>query len=461
LRTHIEAEVFAGNALVVATVAWLAAGPLRGARRAAALGLVGGLGMANHLTCSLVTPLGILGVVRALRETEEPRWRVALAGACGLALGLSAYVYLVIADGPASYGEVNDAGDVLAFFLREDFGGATAFAAGGRDVSAWTSLLALAETLGRGLLWLPALGGVVVIALRCARGEQRTAWISFALSLLLTGPLLALRFNLPPTGIDRYVVERFHLLPLLLITIPAALALAPLAARMSKPVATAVGAASFIVLVLVAWPRVRALHSPAVERGVLAALEPAPPNAILVVGSDELCFGLQYLQHVRGVRTDVTAICWPLSDRPWYRDRLIARGVPMVLPYTRSASPEQADAWLATGRPLLVDRGQTGILASRVSYPHGITARVVASQAAAPTLREVLELNERIYAGFDLDYPPPGDNDDFATGAHVRYAATWFLLAKALAAAGDQDAAAQAQAIAKRLAPVRAEGVPP
>src|SRR5882724_9666524 len=66
MRVASEAEVFILNALLVSAVLWLAArgGPLRGERRAAALGLVAGLALANHLTCVLVAPVGILGVVR-------------------------------------------------------------------------------------------------------------------------------------------------------------------------------------------------------------------------------------------------------------------------------------------------------------------------------------------------------------------------------------------------------------
>src|SRR5262249_37027866 len=69
MRTYSEAEVFAGNGLVVAAVLWLAAerGPVRGLARAAALGLVAGVGLATHMTCALVAPVGILGVVRAWR----------------------------------------------------------------------------------------------------------------------------------------------------------------------------------------------------------------------------------------------------------------------------------------------------------------------------------------------------------------------------------------------------------
>src|ERR1043166_8371905 len=89
VRYHSEAEVFALNHLIAALVLWLAAarGPLRGAWRGAALGLVAGLGLANHLTCALLAPVGILGLVRALRESR-PRLAAAALALVGLAVGL-------------------------------------------------------------------------------------------------------------------------------------------------------------------------------------------------------------------------------------------------------------------------------------------------------------------------------------------------------------------------------------
>src|SRR5690242_11924833 len=93
IRTGVRAEVFALNDLVVAAVLWLAAreGPLRGSARGFALGLVAGLGLANHMTCALIAPVGILGVVRAVREA---RMRALAFAVLGLAIGLSPYLYL-------------------------------------------------------------------------------------------------------------------------------------------------------------------------------------------------------------------------------------------------------------------------------------------------------------------------------------------------------------------------------
>ena len=85
MRIETEAEVFALNGLVVASIVWLAAerGPVRGIWRVVTLGVVAGLGLSNHVTCVLVAPLGLYGAVRGIREAERPKPIVAAAGLAG------------------------------------------------------------------------------------------------------------------------------------------------------------------------------------------------------------------------------------------------------------------------------------------------------------------------------------------------------------------------------------------
>jgi len=260
-RYHSEAEVFAMNHLVAGLVLWLAGagGPLRGRWRAAALGLVAGAGMANHLTCVLVAPVGLLGVVRAAREARragerDPNGGLPAGGAshatgsrsaggalhagrswpvgscaitcaialAGLAIGVLPYAYLVVADGPASWGDVSTLGDVIDTVLRRDYGGAAAFQSTGAVVPWLTSVAALAVTLARSWLWLTAIGGVAMLGARIWRpaGESRWAWAMLAASFMLAGPVLVSRFNIDPHGVGLYVCERFHLLPTLLLAVP-------------------------------------------------------------------------------------------------------------------------------------------------------------------------------------------------------------------------------------------------
>jgi hypothetical protein len=457
-----EAEVFALNGLVVALVVWLAAaaGPVRGRWRCALLGLVAGIGLANQTTCALVAPLGIYGVVRGAREASAApasRARVATAIACallGLCVGLTPYLYLFCAPEHAgTWGHITSAHDVLDTILRREFGGLGSFAPQGIDVPLATSLAALARTLGRTLLWLPALAGLVVLGLRCVRaregGEPRGAWIALAASFVLAGPWLASRFNVPPEGVGTYIIERFHIQPALLLVIPVAGAFELVARRLPRVWAAPVLAAfAFVSVVTLALPRVRAIHVPAVEAAAENLVRSLPPNAVMIGSADDLIFSIHYVQLVLHERPDVTYISWPLMTLPWYRARI---GMPLEGP--AKPSLVLATAVMSSGRPLFVDAQQANILASFPSYPYGLAIRVLHSGTAPPPLADVVEQNKQLFAAFHFGYPPPGPDDEWPTEVHRRYAATWQVLADRLARSGRADEADAALEMAHELSP--------
>jgi len=450
VRYHCEAEVFAMNGAIAALVVWLAAarGPLRGVHRAAALGLVAGLGLADHLTCVLVAPVGLLGVVRAARESRPA---AVAAAVLGLAVGLAPYGYLAVADGPASWGAVSSPRDVLAMFLRDEYGGAASFIPGAE--LAWpVSVAACLATIARSWLWLPAIAGAAMLGVRIWRpiGETRWAWAMLAASIALAGPLLASRFNVEPRGIGLYVVQRFHILPTLLLAVPVAAALDRLAARIAHPrAATALAVAGFAALIVAGLPGLARVHSPAMQRGVENLVSTLPPRAVVVVISEDLCFGVRYLQLTRGDRPDVALVCSELLRRGWYRAAWASRG--LILPSQPRAA--LGDVLLATGRPVLVDRGLTAVLAEFPSYPLGILVRVLPRGSAPPPAAAVTIENRELYRRFDLDYPQPGRGDDFAAIAHRRYTQNWAAIADLLAAAGDPEGARDAIDLARSLQP--------
>ena len=460
LRVHTEADVFALNSLVASTILWLAAanGPLRGTRRAAALALVAGLGLANNQTCVLLAPIGIYGVLRGLAEAPS-RPRALAAALAAFAAGLSPYAYLALAPEPASFGAVHSLRDLLAIVLRRDYGTFTHLP-GAAHVALATTLREHAALIGRTWLWAPALLGLAVLAARAVRtegGAERAAWILLAASWLLAGPLLAWRLQLPTDSVARYIGGRMQIMSAVVLAVPIAIGLDGLLARAGRRLApaAATGAATavFAGLVLAAWPRLHRVHSAAVEAGVRNLLASLPPRAIALVVSDDQCFGARYLQLVDHVRPDATVVCWTLASRAWYRARLAAAGVPLAETHGGPASAAQADALLATGRPLLVDDAQAQILAARPSYPEGLLQRVLARGAPLPALGAVVEENRTLFAHIELDDPRPQRDDDFAAVAHRRYAATWVRLAKALVTAGDRAGAQAALDVARALAP--------
>jgi hypothetical protein len=79
--------------------------------------------------------------------------------------------------------------------------------------------------------------------------------------------------------------------------------------------------------------------------------------------------------------------------------------------------------------------------------------KVLPKGSQLPTIDEIFAENKRLYERFRFDYPVPGDDDEFATMIHQRYAGPWTLLANKLAAAGKHDDAAWALEAARTIGP--------
>ncbi|MDQ3341678.1 MAG: DUF2723 domain-containing protein, partial [Myxococcota bacterium] len=339
---HTEAEVFAMNGLVVALVLWLSAasGPLRGLRRCGALALVAGLGLSDHVTCALVGGIGLLGFVRGVRETDRKGRAIAL-GVIAFAIGLTPYLYLLVApDHQGTWGKPSSLADVLHMFLRQDYGGPTTFAARYIEQYPVANILFLAKTIARAYLWVPALLGLVALGYRIARPTQETrwGWALLAITFLIAGPLLATRFNLAPDlGVSSYVIERFHLLPLVLLVVPVACGLdlvggwiiprIPGQLIRSRAVARVLVLCGFVAVVGLSLPHILRSHAPAVEELVINTLRSLPERAVVIGTADDLNNGSAYVQLVLGIRRDVDYINWPLMSLGWYRERKANKGV--------------------------------------------------------------------------------------------------------------------------------------
>ncbi|MBA3398073.1 MAG: DUF2723 domain-containing protein [Deltaproteobacteria bacterium] len=467
LVMYTEAEVFALNGLVVATVLWLAAsaGPLKGAWRCAALGLVAGLGIANHMTCTLVAPVGLLGVLRGLRETSGAKPVAGALALGGLIVGLTPYLYLLVAPvHQGTWGHITSFDDVVHTLLRRDYGGPVAFAGPGEAVPFATSLGALGRSVGRAWLWGPALLGLAMLgerSLRARAGEPRWGWRMLALSFVVAGPLLVLRFNIDPVGVGLGVVNRFHLLPALLLVVPVAAGIDRIARVALRDRALPLRAWSQAALICVgiaavaslSLDHVRRIHSPALELQARNILRSLPTDAVLLAGTDDIGGGVNYVQLVRGERPDVLYVHWPLMALDWYRARIAARGLTLDLGLPGSPSVRFAEAALAQGRPVVVDHGQANIFAKLPSYPFGPMMRVLPRGATPPSLDEVVTLNKEIYARFDLGYEPPRVGDEWPADIHFKYAWTWNYLGERLRRAGRAEQAAAVLEVARSLGP--------
>ncbi len=468
LRLGTQAEVFALNGLLAAAILLVAApeGPRRGLARVVLLALLAGLGLANHLTCALLAPIGIWGVVRGLREAGRAKLRAALIAAVAFAAGVSPYLYyLASRDGVMAWRPIAGFGDLVDMIARSDYGGSARFATHGDRISLGANLGELGLTLARTWLWLPLAFGVGALIQRGIRGPHRVAWIALAATVVLTGPVLVARFNIPYDALGRYVVQRFHLLPALVLAIPVAVGLSALGARLIEraglpergPAVTAIATIAVLAgATVLSYPRLARAHSPALDRALTNILEPLPHDAVIIAGSDALYFGLGYARYAEGRRPDIVHIDLRMMGYDWYRARTADRlGFDPLPAGDGPASVRLARAILARGRPLFVqvDADQQRILGALPSYPYGLLVRVLAPGEPMPPLAAIVDDNRALYAGFDLDYPRPFADDDWPAYLHRRYAETWTVLARALDASGNPAAASDAAAVAASLAP--------
>jgi hypothetical protein len=467
LRMYTEAEVFAPNGLAIATILWLAGpeGPVRGARRVIYLALVAGLGLSNHLSCVFTAPVGIYGVVVGLREHQGRRVIVGALAVVAFVIGLTPYLYLLaMPHMPGSWGRIDSLGRLVRHFLREDYGGPGNFGARGEVIPALTSLGALAENVLRAWLWAPVAVGLGMLGIGIARPGQRVAWACLLAVLLLAGPVLVMRFNVPPTpGIELYVCQRFYLMPILVLAIPIAVGLTRIAAwivarraslSMRGRVTSVLALAPFVLAMAISLPHQRRAHSPAVERAIEMVIETAPPNAVIYTFGDHYAFIGSYLQHALGMRPDVVMISGGMTTMPWYIDDVEAALGFQIPPGKEPRSVRTIREAFKHGRPVLIDRKvgqQTGL--DLANYPYGILIRLLPRGEPAPSVEEVFEINKKIYAALDLNYSRPYRTDDWSARMHFDHAASWRAIAEGLKARGDEADAEWASDVSLGLLP--------
>lgn len=471
--TH--AEVFALNALLAAAILWLVAQERwRGLARVVALGAVAGLGLANHATIVLLAPIGLWGAVRGARESGRAALAT-LAGLLALAIGLTPYAYLVWAarapEGHVLWGETADLRGLVHHMLRSEYG-TTTLTRGAHRAERLAQELLLARSLIVGLVGLPvaALAGALVRTFASASRQgvpdplpapvaRRSRWAHAALaaSFALAGPGFVALFNISAHGLDRLIVERFHLLPQIVACVWLAPALDGLLARLrGRPrFASALVGATALASAGLSLEAVRAHHAPDVERYVLDTLATVPRGAVILGTGDHRFGGFLYAQRALGLRPDVVYIDVLLAPADWYRARIGAQlGLEVVSPRAGSlSSSELAAQLLATGRPvLLTNRFSDAIPRAFPLYPIGTLERVVATPAEVPDPPTLERMNQAVFAQMHPSVTPAPDGTWGGDLQHG-YARPWLALAAAYRAAGDVAHAERLEALGRSFVP--------
>ena len=329
-------EAFSLNNFLAATMIWLLVLWETRGRDAylVAAAFTSGLALSNHLTIVLLGPatLFLLGRHRK-RLLLNPRvvgWCVA-----ALLLGLLPYAYIpwAAARRPLlSWGDVQSASDLMALFLRTDYGTGSLVANaefGGGSPGARLWALGSSFFTVEGPL---AFAG----AFEAYRRERWYCWFTL-LAMLVSGPAFVAYANMDLTkDTTLWVLQRFFLLshvvaaPLMAFGVVrlvrlAGAAFGPTRSRLlsaavyvgALTAAIAPGAAGYSAI------NQRDNHiAGSYARELLDTLE---PNTILLATGDEHTTPAAFVQTVEGKRPDVTLVLTPLMRAAWYVRLLRAR----------------------------------------------------------------------------------------------------------------------------------------
>ncbi|MBK8482120.1 MAG: DUF2723 domain-containing protein [Proteobacteria bacterium] len=452
----------------------------------AALGF--GLALSNHQTALLVLPVLIALAI------ATPGWR----GRCGLlraggivgglVAGLAPYLYLLVARGDAipRWGETRQWAGFVHHVLRRDYG--TLQLALGEHAGPSSTILAfraaLPAQLGWPLLTAALCGSGLLLAegLRRAAGaasgstsRSRLVPLSFALAPLWAGPLFFLLFNVEAEGVGRQIVERFFLLPLALLTLPLAVAVAWLirrclgggagvslgaaaAARRWRAPALAGALALLIGLRASAGlPAADLSESHAIEDYAINVLGVVARGALILGEGDDRLFALLHAQQVLRMRPDVQYVDVRMLLFPWY----VAQQRRLFPHFDYRHQPGKVDSLgllrrsLQAGRPVyLASIYSTAVRAAFGSYPVGPLQRLLPAGQAPPTLAALLARQQRLAgAALRRGRDPDPELDPWSARLREPWAWTWLTLARALNATDQPEAARRAHDAARAWAP--------
>ncbi|MBK7368158.1 MAG: DUF2723 domain-containing protein [Candidatus Eisenbacteria bacterium] len=394
----IVAEVFALNALLGALALWLFARALDETRAPAsnramlALVFVTLLGFSHHHTLLLLgIPASIVAWIAAWRRSAGARTALTLRTGAVKLLALAPLAWLPYASHRAQALVWGDASTPRGFFsllLRDDYGTfrldpvQAGMQADKSHVAIW--LESLPHGLGVAPLVLLVFGAFVLVRRAPRAAIALGAFVALQLAFFT-------RVGFPSdSAVLRGVIERFYILPALVLAllagVGAAWALGRIA-RLPRPL-HAVTAAALLALAL-AWPLVTLgrtvtqrgnVFAEALGRGMLASL---PDRAVLFVQGDLQHNALAYLQRARGLRPDVTVLDQELMTYAWYVRRVRAAHPGLLPPLGAAQRVSLRDGRTVDG--FTIPRGDSAVdLLTESAQGTARGGEIVSVRAVAP-----------------------------------------------------------------------------
>jgi hypothetical protein len=470
-----HAEAFAMNAMFAGAILALSAPlpRLHGWRQTLALGLTAGVALANHQTILLLAPVGLIAAARAVREAPRP-WRAALVGVLALVGGLvPPYVYDYVLARSGDFRvtplwiEAPTLAGLFFHFRRGAYGTLSLAGALGPRIGV-AEVTRFAWASARDLLGMP----VVVVAAATMSLATRRAWprrarasiVALVVAFLLAGPLFVAWFDVPLEHEGATVVERFYLLPEVMLALVSALSIDALVPWLvtRRGVMSALTVQAGVAAAALSLPEVREYDRPTVAMYVDNTLQMAPKGAVLVGTGDPRWGGFLYARYALHQRLDVVYLSPALLPQAWYRREMAElTGVSLETPEHRPVGPKTLMArLLQSGRPLLYTDWPDATVAGTRHATVGTLMRILGEGEDAPTPGALLAANVEAFEGYAIEPDPPSDPHAWGHALHADYARPWTELAALYLERGDIPSQQACLARASQLAPWLLSRVP-
>lgn len=492
IQHFTHAEVFALNGLIVAGLL-LCCSPffvIAPMLRLASISLLCGLGLSHHHSFVLVTPVIVFGLLSGFRDLLLRRrflWALWLPIFFVIGLLPNALLFTWSQSGDVyfnSWSVIRTWPDFWHHWLRRDYGTFSLASEGNKlKIGVWSHMVELGIALDRSWKFL-----LPVVLLPFAhelpkfrlRSRSSWAWITLLMSFIMVGPVFFSRANIDPyTLVGGEVVERFYLLPNLLLVIPVGVGIgllgrwllallrrfSPLAFNRQSSflqaivfVVIAVYAFAFNAIISVRDTSVRR-HSNT-EDFARNGLESLPENAIVFMRSDDAIFASNYLQYVRGVRPDVTILVPGDLGKRWYFNRVHRKLNDCQV--SRLSHKRILQSFVAyCKRPVFVDSSYyfTAIPKNQrlglPNYQFGIYRRILSSgsEKDLPVSDRLLALNQSLFAKFRVPARQVSLAHGWASHPFYVYAGAWQALAADLDKESRPDLARIARLMQLRYGP--------
>jgi hypothetical protein len=356
-KMALVAEVFALNSLLAAGL-WFALALLIAARtvdehRRSLFALTGltVLGLSHHHTLFILAlPVDAVALAtwwRRGRPGAGPRFAIAMM-ATAIACLLPLLLLMIPRHGALPvWGETSTWTGLWHHLLRRDYGTFSLEPAGSGAAAPPDHVLLWLSAIPRAFGYL---GAVVAVAGLAVLARRRSGWPLLVVAVGALG-LQALFFTrvgfaLEPAHL-RGVVERFQILPAMVVAVAMAFAIgavgAPRARRrgLSRVMAPVLAALVVAAPLLLHWRAVDQHDNTFHADFVHNLLAGAPDGSVLFVRGDHEHNGLAYATGVLGRRTDLAWADQELLTYPWYVRRLRAREPGLLPPLTAGAEGDR------------------------------------------------------------------------------------------------------------------------